>query len=54
MTIRALTFVWFRLFEGLWRYAGIYDLSAIVAAVVTRTAMLVVVVRSEEKKYEIK
>jgi FlaA1/EpsC-like NDP-sugar epimerase len=33
--VRALAFIGFRLNEGLWRYAGIYDLRAIVYAVVT-------------------
>src|SRR5689334_16343963 len=33
VAIRAGTFIAFRLNEGLWRYAGIYDLRAIVVAV---------------------
>src|SRR5262249_37101748 len=33
--VRALAFIGFRLNEGLWRYAGLYDLRAIVFAVVT-------------------
>ena len=35
VAIRAATFLTFRLNEGLWKYASIYDLRAIVGAVVT-------------------
>src|SRR4051812_15695906 len=33
VAVRVCAFIAFRLNEGLWRYAGIYDLRAIVAAV---------------------
>jgi FlaA1/EpsC-like NDP-sugar epimerase len=39
LVIRAATFIPFRLFEGLWRYASIYDLRAIVSAVVTSSVL---------------
>jgi FlaA1/EpsC-like NDP-sugar epimerase len=46
LVVRALAFVWFRLFEGLWRYASIYDLRAIVAAVVTSSVAFIALTRS--------
>ena len=43
LVIRAATFIPFRLFDGLWRYAGIYDLRAIVGGVVTSSALFAAV-----------
>jgi FlaA1/EpsC-like NDP-sugar epimerase len=34
LLVRALTFAWFGLYQGLWRYTGIWDLRNIVSAVV--------------------
>lgn len=34
LLLRALTFGWFRLYQGLWRYTGIWDLKNIIVAVV--------------------
>ena len=43
IAVRALSFVPFRLYEGLWRYAGFWDLRNIVSATVTGTVALFVV-----------
>jgi FlaA1/EpsC-like NDP-sugar epimerase len=40
VAIRAVTFVPFRLYEGLWRYTGLYDLKAIAGAVATSTIIV--------------
>lgn len=39
LAVRSLTFLPFRLYEGLWRYTGIYDLRNIVLGVVTSSVL---------------
>jgi FlaA1/EpsC-like NDP-sugar epimerase len=46
IVIRGLTFVPFRLFEGLWRYTSIYDLRAIIGAVASSSALFIVLAKS--------
>src|SRR5439155_18940389 len=45
IVIRGLSFIPFRLYEGLWRYTSIWDLRNIVGAVVTSSVAFFVVTR---------
>jgi FlaA1/EpsC-like NDP-sugar epimerase len=46
IAIRGLTFAPFRLYKGLWRYTSVYDLKAILGAVVVSSVLFAVVVSS--------
>ena len=45
IVIRALSFIPFRLYEGLWRYAGLWDLRNIVGATLSGSVAFFVLVR---------
>src|SRR5437016_719441 len=46
VVIRALTFIPFRLYEGLWRYTSIWDLCHILAGVLTSSLLFSILVYS--------
>ena len=46
LVIRGVTFLPFRLYEGLWRYTSIYDLRSIITAVATSSALFVAMTKS--------
>ena len=46
VAIRALTFVPFKLYEGLWRYSSLYDLQALVGGVLTSSLLFVAYIHS--------
>ena len=46
IVIRALVFVPFRLYDGMWRYTSLYDLRGIAGAVATSSALFYLVVKS--------
>ncbi len=45
MVVRGLVFIPFRLYQGLWRYTGLYDLQALVGAVATSSVVFYIVAR---------
>lgn len=45
MATRGLVFIPFRLYQGLWRYTGLYDLQALLGAVVASSVVFYVVAR---------
>jgi FlaA1/EpsC-like NDP-sugar epimerase len=46
LAIRTLTFIPFRLFEGLWRYTSLYDLRALVGGVAVSSALFWLLVKT--------
>lgn len=46
IAIRGLTFIPFRLYEGLWRYTSIYDLQALLGGIATSSVLFYAVVKS--------
>ena len=46
IVIRGLTFIPFRLFEGLWRYTSLYDLQALIGGIATSSVIFFLVTRT--------
>jgi FlaA1/EpsC-like NDP-sugar epimerase len=46
VAVRALTFIPFRLYEGLWRYTGIYDLQALIGGVFASSCLFFLIVQT--------
>lgn len=46
VVIRALTFLVFRLYEGLWKYTGIYDLQALIGGIAVSSLLFLLAIKS--------